>query len=59
MKTAISLHSSLLAMFCEEERLRLSVRNSILMTLINVYIINPVQSLDSKCKFVQFYISPG
>ena len=24
-----------------------------------LYIINPVQSLDSKCKFVQFYISPG
>ena len=28
--------------FREEERLRLSVRNSILMTLLNVYIINPV-----------------
>ena len=28
--------------FCEEERLRLSDRNSILMTYINVYIINPV-----------------
>ena len=27
---------------CEEERLRLSDRNSILMMLINVYIINPV-----------------
>ena len=25
----------------------------------NVYIINLVQSLGSKCKFVQFYISPG
>ena len=28
--------------FHEEERLRLSDRNSILMTQINVYIINPV-----------------
>ena len=50
MKTAIFLRSSLLATFCEEEHLRLRVRNSILMTLINVYIINPVQSLGSKCK---------
>ena len=32
MKTAISPHSSLLAMFCKEERLQLSDRNSILMT---------------------------
>ena len=32
MKTAISPHSSLLAMLCKEERLQLSDRNSILMT---------------------------
>ena len=34
--------SSLLGTFREEERLRLRGRNSILMTQINVYIINPV-----------------
>ena len=41
-KSAFSLCSSPLGTFCEEECLRLSHRNSILMTQINVYIIIPV-----------------
>ena len=41
-KTSVSPGSSPLGTFREEERLRLSGRNSILMTQINVYIINPV-----------------
>ena len=41
-KTSVSPSSSSLGMFCKEERLRLSDRNSILMTQINVYITNPV-----------------
>jgi len=39
-KTSVSPRSSPLGTFSEEERLRLSDRNSILMTQINVYIIN-------------------
>ena len=41
-KTSVSPRSSPLGTFREKERLRLSGRNSILMTQINVYIINPV-----------------
>ena len=41
-KTSVSRRSSPLGTFREEERLRLGGRNSILMTQINVYIINPV-----------------
>ena len=41
-KTSVSPHSSPPGTFREEERLRLSSRNSILMTHTNVYIINPV-----------------
>ena len=41
-KTSVSARSSPLRTFREEERLRLSDRNSILMTQINVYTINPV-----------------
>ena len=41
-KTSVSPDSSLLGTFRADERLRLSDRNSILMTQINVYIINPV-----------------
>ena len=41
-KTSVSPRSSPLGAFHAEERLRLSDRNSILMTQINVYIINPV-----------------
>ena len=41
-KTSVSPHSSLLGTFRAEERLRLSDRNPILITQINVYIINPV-----------------
>ena len=41
-KTSVSLRSSPLWTFRPEERLRLSCRNSILMTQINVYIINLV-----------------
>ena len=41
-KTSVSPRSSLLGTFREDERLRLSGRNSILMTQSNVYIINPV-----------------
>ena len=53
--------SSPLATFCEEERLRLSDRNSILMSDISqcLHIKNLVQSFGPKVKFVQFYISPG
>ena len=40
-KTSISPRSSPLGTFRTEERLQLSGRNSILMTQINVYIINP------------------
>ena len=32
--------------FHKEERLQLSDKNSILMTLINVYVINPVVMID-------------
>ena len=41
-KTSISPRSSPLGTFRTKERLKLSGRNSILMTQINVYIINPV-----------------
>ena len=41
-KTSVSPRSSPLGTFRVEERLRLSDRNSILMTQINVYLINPV-----------------
>ena len=41
-KTSISPRSSPPGTFREEERLRLSSRNSILMMQTNVYIINPV-----------------
>ena len=41
-KTSVSPRSSPLGTFREEERLRLRGRNSILMTQINVYIINLV-----------------
>ena len=41
-KTSVSPRSSSLGAFREEERLRLSGKNSILMTQINVYIINSV-----------------
>ena len=39
---------------------RLGLRNSILMTYINVYITNPVvrQSWGSKCNFVDNHVSP-
>ena len=50
-KTSLSPRSSPLGTFRAEERLRLSGRNSILMTQINVYITNPVVY---KNKFVQF-----
>ena len=58
---AISPCSSPLATFCEEERLRLNDRNSILMSDISqcLHIKNLVQSFGPKVKFVQFYISPG
>ena len=58
---AISPHSSPLATFCEEERLRLSDRNSTLMSDISqcLHIKNLIQSFGSKYKFVQFYISSG
>ena len=61
MITAISPSSSPLATFCEEECLRLSDRNSILMSDISqcLHIKNLVQSFGPKVKFVQFYISPG
>ena len=42
VNTAVSPCSSQLGTIRQEERLRLSDRNSILMTKINVYIINPV-----------------
>ena len=42
MKTSVSPRSSPSGTFRKEERLRLRVRNSILMTQSNVYIINPV-----------------
>ena len=42
MGTAVSHCSSPLGSFGEEEHLRLSNRNTILMTEINVYIINRV-----------------
>ena len=57
-KTSVSPRSSPPGTFREEERLRLSDRNSILMTQINVYIINRY-SRGSNYKFVQFYVSPG
>ena len=41
-KTSVSPRSSPLGTFRAEERLRLSDRNSILMTQINVYSINSV-----------------
>ena len=41
-KTSVSPHSLQLRTFRAEERLRLSARNSILMTQINVYIIHLV-----------------
>ena len=41
-KTSVSPRSSLLGTFREEERLQLSDINFILMTQINVYIMNPV-----------------
>ena len=41
-KISVSPRSSPLGTFRAEERLRLSDRNSILMTQTNVYIINPV-----------------
>ena len=41
-KTSFSPRSSPLGTFRAKERLRLSDRNSILMTQINVYLINPV-----------------
>ena len=41
-KTSVSLHSSPQGTFHSKERLRLSDRNSILMTQINVYIKTPV-----------------
>ena len=41
-ETSVSPRSSPLGTFREEERLRLSDRNAILMTQCNVYIINPV-----------------
>ena len=41
-KTSVSPRSSPLGTFRKDERLRLSGRNSILMTQSNVYIINPV-----------------
>ena len=40
-KTSVSPRSSPLGTFRAKERLRLSDRNSILMTQISVYIINP------------------
>ena len=42
VNTAVSPCSSQLGTIHQEERLRLSDRNSILMTKINVYIVNPV-----------------
>ena len=47
---AVSPSSSPPGTFRAEERLRLSDRNSILMTQINVYIMSPV--VMEKCKFV-------
>ena len=41
-KTSVSPRSPSLGTFRAEERVRLSDRNSMLMTQINVYIINPV-----------------
>ena len=43
---SVSPRSSPLGTFRAEERLRLSGRNSILMTHINVYIINPVVNIN-------------
>ena len=54
-KTSVSPPSSSLSTFRAEERLRLSDRNSILLTQINVYIINPVVMGFQKYKFVPFY----
>ena len=42
MKTSVSPRFSQLGTFRAEERLRLSGKHSIVMTQINIYIINPV-----------------
>ena len=55
-KKSVSPHSSPMGTFRAEERLRLSGRNSILMTQTNVYIINPVVTNLSNftCLLVDF-----
>ena len=57
---SVSPHSSSMETFREEERLRLSDRNSILMMQTNVYIIDPVVTgVPNTNYFVQFYLSSG